>query len=130
MFHVEHRRRYGYSNLGKPIEVVSARLRAWIPSKAQLPLTSRSKFVANRQVTSQPTKSKAIFSGKNVQVELHEREALKAGMRFRGPAIVTEYSATTVVPPGWNARIDSRGNLILQSNTGTHRQAKSAKPPK
>ncbi|MGH9392597.1 MAG: hypothetical protein ACRD1E_00365 [Terriglobales bacterium] len=43
------------------------------------------------------------------------RERLRAGDRFRGPAVVTEYSATTVVPPGWRARVDGWGNLILEA---------------
>jgi len=30
-----------------------------------------------------------------------------------GPAIVEEYDATTLVPPGWTVRRDSLGNLVL-----------------
>jgi len=28
--------------------------------------------------------------------------------------IVEEYDATTVVPPGWSARRDSLGNILVQ----------------
>jgi len=39
---------------------------------------------------------------------------LQAGNRIPGPAIVTEYSATTVIPPQWTGHADSYGNLILE----------------
>jgi N-methylhydantoinase A len=50
-----------------------------------------------------------------MRLKLYERQALKPGMSFIGPALVTEYSATTVLPPAWNARVDRRGNLILET---------------
>jgi len=118
MFHVEHQRRYGYSTPGKPIEVVTARLRAWIPSKTKLGAVSCSQSGARQSAAAS---SRAVFGGKDVQVSLFARETLKSGSTFRGPAIVTEYSATTVVPPGWNARIDGKGNLILQNRTSRQR---------
>ena len=33
---------------------------------------------------------------------------------FAGPAIVEQFDATTVVPPGWHAFVDRHGNLILE----------------
>jgi N-methylhydantoinase A/oxoprolinase/acetone carboxylase beta subunit len=32
---------------------------------------------------------------------------------MKGPAIITEYSATTVIPPGKKFRIDQAGNLLI-----------------
>jgi hypothetical protein len=31
-----------------------------------------------------------------------------------GPAIVTEYSATSLIPPDWSCLVDRNGNLILE----------------
>jgi len=31
----------------------------------------------------------------------------------QGPCIVEEYDATCLVPPGWNARLDTHGNIVL-----------------
>ena len=42
-----------------------------------------------------------------------DRPLLRAGHEVKGPAIITEYSATTWVPEGWTARVDELGNLIL-----------------
>ncbi|HET9472063.1 MAG TPA: hydantoinase/oxoprolinase family protein, partial [Usitatibacter sp.] len=46
--------------------------------------------------------------------EVHSREALAAGARIRGPAIIAERNATTVVEPGWEARVTAAGDLVLE----------------
>jgi N-methylhydantoinase A/oxoprolinase/acetone carboxylase beta subunit len=48
-----------------------------------------------------------------VSTRLYDRTRLRAGNRFSGPAIVAEYSATTVVPPGWRARLDAFENILM-----------------
>ena len=54
-----------------------------------------------------------IFDGHRIKTKLYPREGLRKGKSYRGPAIVTEYSATTAVPPGTSFRIDAAGNLII-----------------
>jgi N-methylhydantoinase A/oxoprolinase/acetone carboxylase beta subunit len=48
-----------------------------------------------------------------VPTRYYERAALKAGNRLVGPAIVTQYDSTTVIPPGLAAHVDRFGNLII-----------------
>jgi 5-oxoprolinase (ATP-hydrolysing) len=43
----------------------------------------------------------------------YERELLRAGDRFAGPAIVEQYDTTTVIPPGLAAEIDRFGNIVV-----------------
>jgi N-methylhydantoinase A len=43
-----------------------------------------------------------------------QREALLAGNRVAGPAIVEEVSATTVLYPGDVVRVDEIGSLIVE----------------
>ncbi len=45
---------------------------------------------------------------------LYLRERLRAGARITGPAIIAEANATTVVDPGWQARLSAAGALELQ----------------
>jgi len=45
---------------------------------------------------------------------LYERARLGPGAVIAGPAIVTQYDTTTVLPPGWTARVDAIGNLIAE----------------
>ena len=43
----------------------------------------------------------------------HARRS-SAGAAIRGPAIVEEFGATTVVPPGWQGALDDLGNLRFE----------------
>jgi N-methylhydantoinase A len=45
---------------------------------------------------------------------IYDRDRLTVGAHFAGPAIVEQFDATSVVPPGWDASVDRYGNLILQ----------------
>jgi N-methylhydantoinase A len=45
---------------------------------------------------------------------VYDRDRLDVGVTFAGPAIVEQFDATTVVPPGWHASMDRYGNLILE----------------
>ncbi len=45
---------------------------------------------------------------------MYARDLLQAGDRFSGPAIITEYSATTVVPPMNSVFVDEHSNLIIE----------------
>jgi len=59
-------------------------------------------------------KATVIFDGKRVAAAVHARDGLQRGRKFRGPAIVTEYSATTVVPAGKRFWVDRAGNLVIE----------------
>ena len=55
-----------------------------------------------------------VDSAMNSDVPVYERQSLCAGMRLAGPAIITQYDTTTVVPPMWSVQIDAIGNLIIE----------------
>jgi 5-oxoprolinase (ATP-hydrolysing) len=44
---------------------------------------------------------------------LYEREALAHGATVRGPAVIAEANATTVIEPGWQATVTAQGHLVL-----------------
>src|SRR3546814_11898004 len=44
---------------------------------------------------------------------LYDRDTLLPGQKIDGPAIVREATATTVVEPGWQAELTTRGHLVL-----------------
>jgi len=108
-FHSEHRRRFGYSDPRRELEVVTVRLRAWQPSAAQ-PKTAATK--ANR--TGKPIRGNVIFNGKEVPANVYRREQI-GPLGVTGPAIITEYSATAFVPPGWMGGLDGAANLVLRT---------------
>jgi 5-oxoprolinase (ATP-hydrolysing) len=48
----------------------------------------------------------------------YERELLRAGDRIEGPAVIEQYDATTVVPPGLTAEVDRHGNILIDCTAG------------
>jgi N-methylhydantoinase A len=54
------------------------------------------------------------FDGRFFDTPIYDRQALVAGDRLRGPAIVTEYSSATIVPPGDSLHVDVLDNLIIE----------------
>ncbi|HKA28218.1 MAG TPA: hypothetical protein VKH82_02505, partial [Candidatus Binatia bacterium] len=54
-----------------------------------------------------------FFDGRARRTPIHRRDDLRAGAALRGPAVICEYSATTVVPPGWRLAVDRLGGLVL-----------------
>ncbi|WP_041856539.1 hydantoinase/oxoprolinase family protein [Candidatus Korobacter versatilis] len=105
-FHAEHEKRYGYGHPEREIEMVTLRVRAGIAApKVKLAISPSLERGAS-------SKEKVVLGGKAMTTAVVDREAIGSG--FKGPAIITEYSATTVVPPGWRGKKDAVGNLVLQ----------------
>ncbi|MDQ2920699.1 MAG: hydantoinase/oxoprolinase family protein [Acidobacteriota bacterium] len=111
-FHRAHLARYGYAQESNIVEVVSARVRSTgIVEK----LPQKGSNVAGKKGYAEPVKHvTAYLDGKKVRVTVYDRDELPAGERLRPPCIVTEYSSTTLIPPGANALVDGYGNLIIQ----------------
>ena len=107
-FQQEHRRRYGYSYDNRNLELVTLRLRATVKS---LPIRwSNSSYRKSAKTTE---KSPVFLDGKKVLTLIYDREQFHRGQNYHGPAVVTEYSATTVVPQSAKFQVDSAGNLII-----------------
>lgn len=108
LFHQEHARRYGYRKDSSPVEIVTVRLKAWIPSP-----TVALRFPAVKQSASARSHLQVVFNGRPMRASVLSRDSL--GKRaVTGPAIVTEYGATTLLPPDWQGRKDRFGNLLLR----------------
>ena len=56
---------------------------------------------------------KMYVEGKDRKGTLYERAKLKAGNVIKGPAVVLEMDATTVILPGHAAKVDEFGNLLI-----------------
>src|SRR5271166_3934201 len=124
-FHQEHRRRYGYSHPTREVELVTLRLRAILKSttarmsKMAHVETARVGTAApgrpSRAQLRSPSSAKApvLFEGKKLATAIYSRESLKPGKKYPGPAIITEYSATTVIPPHKRFHLDPSANLIV-----------------
>jgi N-methylhydantoinase A len=114
-FHRAHRERYGYAQESNVVEIVSARVRS---------TGMVEKLVQRRGISSGASRKKpfakamrnvnAYVGGKKLSMAIYQRDELSARAQLRTPCIVTEYSSTTLIPPGARCEVDGYGNLIIQ----------------
>jgi N-methylhydantoinase A len=55
-----------------------------------------------------------FFDGRAYDTPVYDRQLLVPGDSFSGPAIITEYSSATILPPGDRLRVDALDNLIIE----------------
>jgi N-methylhydantoinase A len=110
-FHHQHLQRYGFSDAERPIEIVNLRLRMtanvdrFAPRQGALvPGDGRAARYAERGV---------YFDGRFRPTRIYNREKLVPGDRIASPAMITEYTAATLLPPGSSAQVDGFGNLVI-----------------
>jgi N-methylhydantoinase A len=106
----EHQRRYGYNYDDREVELVTLRLRAVVKSP-KAGLSSDPAVIAHSRKAAEYVR--VFSSGKRLSAALYDRPQLRMGKKYRGPAVVTEYSATTFVPPALAFRIDRAGNVVI-----------------
>jgi N-methylhydantoinase A len=111
-FHRAHLDRYGYAQEKSPVEIVSARVRSFgLVEK----LREKQRVVKNRRKYVEPHEYRMSYlSGRRVRAGVYKREDLAPGVKLRTPCIVTEYSATTLIPDDVDAALDEFGNLIMR----------------
>jgi len=114
-FAQEHRHRYGYHYVDREIDLVTLRLRAAL--KSMTVHVGTDAFVRpSRAKLGRPSllETRVLFDNKKLRTKILSREDLRPGRRYSGPAIITEYSATTVIPPGKRFHIDGAENLVIK----------------
>ena len=111
-FHRRHESRYGYADSTRPTQIVNVRIRAMGPAGvAHRPLLVAENVPdGDAHVDTVNMWSESGWQ----QTPVYDRHRLMTGQHLPGPALITEYSATTVVPEDFTARIDDYFNLVLQ----------------
>jgi N-methylhydantoinase A len=118
-FHAEHFRLYGHSSASRPAELVNIRLAAvGATDKPELARAEVSDDKVSGSGDAVLERKLSIFEGASFETPIHDRTALGPGDLICGPAIIVELSATTVVAPDFEARVDAFGNLIMKSTAG------------
>lgn len=110
-FHRAHRARYGYAQESNPVEIVSLRVRSrGLVKDIRQPYGG---VPVRRGLHAPHLRSETFFGENRVMANIYQRDSLRSGMRLRVPCIVTEYSATTLIPEGVRVLVDPFGNIVM-----------------
>ncbi|MDP6875101.1 MAG: hydantoinase/oxoprolinase family protein [Alphaproteobacteria bacterium] len=109
-FVAAHRQLYGHGDADAPLEIVTARCRTTGKVKKPRPEALKA------GEPGAPRSCRPVYfrgAADYLETGIFEREKLSSGQVLEGPAIVEEWTTTTVVPPGWRLGVDGMGNLIM-----------------
>jgi 5-oxoprolinase (ATP-hydrolysing) len=128
-FEAAYRQRFSFLMPDKPVMVEAVSVEV---TRASGDSAGDLATVTAASTTGPPPSARVrMFTGGGwADVDLLPRAALRPGRVVRGPALITEDFATTVVEAGWQAAVTGRGDLLLtrpggrpvQSGTGTDEQ--------
>ncbi|PMC64368.1 hydantoinase [Corynebacterium tuscaniense] len=115
LFHEEHEREYSFSDRTKEVELYQVGLVAI--GELESPPFKRYE-VTDPSTLSAPeaASERDVYFSSNggwATVPVYQREDLQPGVRLSGPAIIDQFDATTVVPPGDLAEIDEWKNIRI-----------------
>ena len=111
-FHELHRRRYGFADPQRSMEVVNVRVR--MISRAE-PFAQPREPLREGDGRHAATGTRQVwFDGAFVSAQVYNRDQLAPGDRIAGPATVTEYSSATILPPGDTLHVDELRNLVIE----------------
>jgi 5-oxoprolinase (ATP-hydrolysing) len=109
-FEMAHRQRFGFVMLEKPLIVEAVSVE--IVGASDVVDVPEEPLVAGLAT---PVADATVFThGGAHRAPIYERARLRPGEHLVAPAIIVEANATTVVEPGWRARVDALRNLVLE----------------
>jgi N-methylhydantoinase A len=99
-----------------PIEIVNIRLTGvgTMPKIADT-VAAAGGSLGTARVKSAPSVFRVNGVLESFETDFYVRETLPLGEPIKGPAIILQKDATTVIPPGWQTVVDESANLILKA---------------
>jgi N-methylhydantoinase A len=110
-FHAAHERAYGHALRDRAVEVVNLRVHA--VGLVEKPAFAAAPIVPNDGSEALLGYKPTVYADSTTPTALYDRGRLQPGAAFAGAALVFQYDSTVFIPPGWSARVDGYGNLIL-----------------
>ena len=109
-FHDRHLSTYGHDNRTEPVQIISARLAA-IGEIAPLAIRDRPAPAEKNAIKS---KREMWFQESGiVDVAVFDRSTMHSGQQAAGPIVIESLDATILVPPGWQAKMNEDGFVLL-----------------
>jgi N-methylhydantoinase A/oxoprolinase/acetone carboxylase beta subunit len=115
-FGAEHRRIYNHEYTDRDVQIVNVRVvgTGAIPPLAATPVEQGAQAPdAAAKLSIAPVVFDVDGAVRKLDTPRYWRAGLKAGNRIDGPAIVDQMDTTTLIPPGFAARVDRCGNLVI-----------------
>ena len=119
-FEDQHRQRFGFVSETKGLVIEAAALEL----VGRTERAGEPALAGNGGGDPAPAAQTELFAdGRMEKAAVQIRAALRPGDRVAGPAVLVEDTATTVVEPGWEARLTESGNLVLERILPLRREA-------
>lgn len=113
-FHAAHERLYTYSTPETPLEIMSFRITA-VGSVDKADISADRETASDVETAIKGDREVYFESvGDFVDTKVYDRTKLGPGNVIPAPAIIEERITTVVVHPGWCARVDGFGNVIME----------------
>jgi N-methylhydantoinase A len=114
-FHQKHRQTYGHDNHAEPVQIVNLRVAAIgvIP-----PLTIRQEPAASGSDPNKTRRTVWFRATGPVEAAVLDRGRMAADSSIDGPAVIESLESTILVPPGWQARMNEDGFVVLARRAG------------
>jgi 5-oxoprolinase (ATP-hydrolysing) len=110
-FEAGYRQRFAFLMPDRMLVIEAVSVEAVGPGERHADAARGSEPPASRPA---PQATVKMHAGRWLDAGLYLRESLPAGATIDGPAIIAEKNATTVVEPGWQARLTGAGPIELQ----------------
>jgi N-methylhydantoinase A len=113
-FHDRHRRTYGHDNRSEPVQIVSVRVAA-IGGTPPLAIRDKPALAGTDAVKS---RRQAWFRRTGlVDVTVYDRRRMPAQWEAPGPVVIESLESTILVPPGWQAKMNEDGFVLMRRNS-------------
>ena len=110
-FHAAHEERFGWNLPDHEVQLVHARARVTAPA----PMRTEERVAQDSGVAVTPlTHQTATFDDDEWDTPIVARSSLGLNTVLEGPTIVVEPTGTTIVRPGFTARVVPSGGILLQ----------------
>jgi N-methylhydantoinase A len=110
-FHAAHEKRFGYRSPDSSMEIVNIRLK--VAAGTQPLQLNQWPISADPGIPQSIGIKEVWFDAAPRPTTLYQRADLAPGQQLPGPAVIFQYDTTTVIPPAWQAQVDSFGNLLV-----------------
>jgi len=107
-FHETYKKQFGHSTPEGPLEFINLRLIA--EGKIQKSNSLKNENISN---TSKTSSRNITFDNTKFDTKIINRSNIELNNKIKGPLVVEEETATTVIPPSYVLEKDEFGNLLI-----------------